>query len=115
MRRMVWFVSGVATGAATASYARRKVAAAADRMRPANLAHSATSAVRRGGRRLADAVHEGASATRRREDELRAERDGRLIRLRDHLADGDEVIVDGEVVEPGRVILLRRRTRSLPR
>jgi hypothetical protein len=108
MRRVVWFVGGVATGAAGAGYAKRRVAAAANRMRPSNIAQSATTALRRGGRRVVWAVHEGVTTGRRREDELRAERDGRLVRLGDHLSDGDEVLVDGEIVEPGRVILLRR-------
>jgi hypothetical protein len=115
MRRVVWFAGGVATGAAGAGYAKRKVAAAANRMRPANVAHSATAALRRSGHRFLGAVHEGMTAARRREDELRAERDGRLVRLRDHLGDGDEVLVDGEVVEPGRVILLRRPGRPTRR
>jgi hypothetical protein len=39
---------------------------------------------------------------------LRAERDGRLVRLRDHLHPEDQVLVDGQPVEVGRVILLRR-------
>ena len=115
IRRVVWFVGGVATGAAGAGYAKRKVISAANRMRPSNVAHSASTALRRGGRRVTGAVHEGVTAARRREDELRAERDGRLVRLRDHLADGDEVLVDGEIVEPGRVILMRRPDRSTRR
>jgi hypothetical protein len=81
-------------------------------MRPSNLAHSATGALRRGGQRVAGAMHEGVVAARRRETELKAERDGRLIRLRDHLGDGDEVLVDGEAVEPARVILMRRPERT---
>ena len=92
MRRVVWFVGGLATGAAGAGYAKRKVTTVANRMRPTTVAHSATA--------------------RRREDELRAERDGRLVRLGDHLVEGDEVLVDGEIVEPGRVILLRRPDHS---
>jgi hypothetical protein len=39
---------------------------------------------------------------------LRAERDGRLVRIGDHLHPGDEVLVDGTPVESGRVILMRR-------
>lgn len=108
MRRVMWFVSGVAAGAAGAGYAKRKVVSAADRLRPSNVARSASAAVRRGGRRAADAVREGVSAARRREHELRAERDGLLVHLQDHLGDGDEVRVDGETVEPGRVVLLRK-------
>ena len=115
MRRVVWFVGGVATGAAGVGYVKRKVTAAASRMRPSNVAQSATAAVRRRSQRVVGAVQEGMNAARRREDELKAERDGRLVRLRDHLADGDEVLVDGEIVEPGRVILLRRPDRSTRR
>lgn len=112
MRRVVWFASGVAAGVAGAGYAKRKVASAANRLRPSNVARSATGAARRGSRRAADAVREGVAAARRRENELRAERDGRLVRLRDHLGDGEEVLVDGETVEPGRVILMRKPERT---
>ena len=108
MRRLVWFAGGVAAGAAGAGYARRKVAETARRMAPANVAKGAVHGVRRSGRRVTDAVREGRSAAKLRERELRAERDGRLVRLHDHLGPGDEVLVDGEPVESGRVILLRR-------
>jgi hypothetical protein len=43
-----------------------------------------------------------------RERELRAELDGRLVRLDDHLRPGDEVLLDGQPVESARVILMRR-------
>ena len=64
--------------------------------------------MRRAGRRVADAVREGRQAAQVRERELRAERDGRLVRLGDHLRPGDEVLVDGEPRRVGRVILMRR-------
>jgi hypothetical protein len=112
MRRAVWFVGGVVTGAAGVGYAKRKVAAAADRMRPSNLAQSASAALRRRGQRVVGTVEEGMSPARRRENELQAERAGRLVRLRDHLAEGDQVLVDGKIVEPARVILMRRPDRS---
>lgn len=112
MRRAVWFVGGVVTGAAGVGYAKRKVVAAADRMRPSNLAQSASAALRRQGQRVVGGVQDGMSAARRRENELRAERAGRLVRLREHLAEGDQVLVDGKVVEPGRIILMRRPDRT---
>lgn len=112
MRRAVWFVGGVVTGAAGVGYAKRKVVAAADRMRPSNLAQSASSALRRQGQRFVVGVQDGMSAARRTENELKAERAGRLVRLRDHLAEGDQVLVDGKVVEPGRIILMRRPDRT---
>ena len=109
MRRTVWFVSGVAAGAAGTGYAKRKVAAAANKLRPSNVASTATGAVSRGVHRVADAVKEGVSAARRRERELKAERDGLLVRLSDHLTEGDQLLVDGEAVESGRVIVMRQR------
>jgi hypothetical protein len=108
MRRVVWFVGGVAAGAAGAGYAKRKAAEAARRLAPSNVARSAGNSVRRTGQRVADAVREGRQAARVRERELIAERDGRLVRLGDHLQPGDEVLVDGTPVESGRVILMRR-------
>ena len=86
MRRVVWFVGGVAAGAAGAGYAKRKVAATARKLAPANVARGAVGSVERVGRRVADAVREGRAAAQVRERELRAERDGRLVRLGDHLA-----------------------------
>lgn len=109
MRRAVWFVSGIAAGAAGTSYAKRKVTAAANKLRPSNVAHSATDAMGRGVHRVADAVKEGVTAGRRRERELKAERDGMVVRLSDHLTEGDELLVDGEAVESGRVIVMRQR------
>ena len=69
----------------------------------------AVKRMRRGVHRAADAAKEGVTAGRRRERELKAERDGLLVRLSDHLGDGDELLVDGELVESGRVILMRQR------
>lgn len=109
MKRTVWFVSGVAAGAAGAGYAKRKAAAAAARLAPANVARGASETARRTGRRVTEAVREGRRAAQARERELRAEREGRVVRFSDHLQPGDEVIVDGTPVESGRVILLRRK------
>ena len=109
MRRTVWFVGGVATGVAGAGYAKRKVVRAAQKLAPANVARGAVGNARRTGRRLADAVREGRQAARLRERELRAHRDGQVIRLRDHLQPGDEVLLDGTPVESGRIILMRQR------
>jgi hypothetical protein len=108
MRRVVWFAGGVAAGAVGAGYAKRKVGQAAHAMAPVNVARAAAGGVKRSGKRVADAVREGRLAAQVRERELRAERDGRLVRLGDHLRPGDEVLVDGQPVESGRVILMRR-------
>ena len=114
MRRTVWFVGGVAAGAAGAGYAKRKVTAAARKLAPANVAAGAVGRSSGPARRVADAVREGRAAAQVRERELRAERDGRLVRIGDHLHPGDEVLVDGEPVESGRVILMRRPDAADP-
>ena len=112
MKRVVWFAGGVATGAAGVGYAKRKLTGAARKMAPVNVARGTADGVRRSGRRVVDAVREGRSAAQVRERELRAQRDGRLVRLADHLHPGDEVLVDGTPVESARVILMRRRDPS---
>jgi hypothetical protein len=114
IKRATWFVGGVAAGAAGASYAKRKVTRTVKRtaatLAPANLARAAADRVRDQGRHIADAAREGRAAMRSREDELRARRDARVEPLDDHLAPGDQLLVDGRPVESGRVIVLRHRT-----
>ncbi len=114
MRRVVWFAGGVATGAASAGYAKRKVTGAARRLAPTSVARSTVGSVRRSGERVIDAVREGRRAAKVRERELIAQRDGRLVRLADHLHPEDEVLLDGEPVDSGRVILMRRRDDAGP-
>jgi len=114
MKRAVWFAGGLATGVAGAGYAKRKVTGTARRVAPGNVARNTVDGVKRSGRRVVDAVREGRSAAQVRERELRAQRDGRLVRLADHLQPGDEVLVDGTPVESARVILMRRRDTPRP-
>ena len=109
MGRAVWFVGGVAAGATGAGYLKRKVRTAANKLRPSNVVHSASSVVGREVHRVTDAVREGVTAARRRERELKAERDGLLVDVTDQLGEGDELLVDGEAVESGRVIVMRQR------
>lgn len=112
MKRTVWFVTGVATGAAGAGYTKRKVAAAAHRLAPVNVAKGALGGAKRTASRVAEAVREGRQAAHVRERELKAVRDGRVIRLDEHLQPGDELLVDGAPVETGRVILMRGAEKS---
>lgn len=107
MKRLTWFVGGVAAGAAGASYARRKVRSKAAELAPVQLASRAGDRARDTGRRVADAVREGRDAMRAREAELRARLDGRALPLDAALREGDVVHVDGRPVEPGQVIVLR--------
>ena len=108
MKRVTWFVSGVAAGAAGAGYAKRKVKQTAASLTPVNVARHAASAVRDRGRHLADAVREGKSAMHAREDELRARRDERIDTLDERLEPGEQILVDGQPVDTGRVIVLKQ-------
>jgi hypothetical protein len=108
MKRVTWFVAGVAAGAAGAGYATRRIKRTAAHLAPANVARHAAGAVRAGGRTVVDAVRDGRVAMRDREDELRARRDGRLTSLDEHLGPDDRLLVDGRPVEPERVVVLRR-------
>ena len=109
MKRLTWFVGGVAAGAAGASYAKRKVRLVAAQLAPVQVARGAAGRVRARGRVVADAVREGRGAMRDREDELRARRDGRIDTLDGHLGPDDQLLVDGRPVESGRVIVLRAK------
>ncbi len=113
MRRAAWFVGGVAAGAAGAGYAKRRSARAANKLAPTNVANSATSALEPGLHRVIDAVQGGrVTAARRREHELQGRARRHLVRLGDHLADGDQLLVDGEAGRVGRVIVMRQRDRK---
>jgi hypothetical protein len=108
MRRVTWFVGGVAAGAAGASYAKRKVQRTAAQLAPARVARGAVDRLGQRTRNVVDAVREGREAMQHREDELKARRDGRVDTLDAHVGPDDQLLVDGRPVEPGRVIVLRR-------
>ncbi|MEJ7800289.1 MAG: hypothetical protein WKF60_07205 [Ilumatobacter sp.] len=109
MKRITWFVTGIAAGAAGTNYASRKVKQTAAQLAPANVARGAARTVRQSARRLADAASEGRSAMRDREDELKARRDARLQSIDDQLEPGDQLLVDGRPVDSGRVIVLKQK------
>ena len=107
MRRVTWFVGGVVAGAATAGYAKRQVRRTATVLAPSNVARKAAGGVRVRVVRVRDAVHEGVDAMRGKEAELLAKRDGRVEVLDTGLGPGDRVLVEGRLVEPGQVVILR--------
>ena len=109
MKRITWFVTGVAAGAAGTGYAKRKVRETAQQLAPANVAKSAASKVRGSGRHVVDAVREGRAAMRAREDQLRARRDSRVEPLDARLEPDEQVMVDGRPVDSGRVIVLKQK------
>jgi hypothetical protein len=109
MKRVTWFVGGMAAGAAGAGYAKRKVKHTAAQLAPANLARGAVDRVKAQAHSIAGAVREGRDAMHAREDELKARRDARVATLDEHLEPGDQLLVDGRPVESGRVIVLKQR------
>jgi hypothetical protein len=105
MKRLTWFVGGALAGAAGAGAAKRKVRQAATVLSPVHLGP-------RAAHRVGDAVRVGRRAMRAREAELRARVAGVApVTLADELHPGDTVLVDGEPVEHGQVIVLRQVQR----
>ena len=51
-------------------------------------------------------------AMRAREDELKARRDARVETLDDRLEPGDQLLVDGQPVDVGRVIVLKPKQKQ---
>jgi hypothetical protein len=109
MKRITWFVGGVAAGAAGANYAAKKVKRTAAQLAPSNVARGAASQVKRRGRQVVEAVREGRAAMHDREDELRARRDARVETLDGRLEPGDQLLVDGRPIDTGRVIVLKQK------
>lgn len=109
MKRITWFVTGVAAGATSAGYATKKIKRTAAQLAPVNVAKGAAGRAKQGGQRVVAAVKEGRQAMRVREDELKARRDARVETLDDHLEPGDQLLVDGQPVDSGRVIVLKQR------
>jgi hypothetical protein len=109
MKRVTWFVTGLAAGAAGVGYAKKKVKETATHLAPVNVAKSAGRRVKNRGRNVVDAVREGRSAMRDREDELKARRDSRVEAIDSHLDPGDQLLVDGRPVDSGRVIVLKQK------
>lgn len=114
MRRVTWFMGGIAAGAVGANYATRKVKQTASQLAPANVARGAAGRVKQGGRHVIEAVREGRSAMHAREDELKARRDARAEPIDDRLEPGDQLLVDGQPVDAGRVIVLKQKSKPSP-
>lgn len=109
IRRVTWFVGGVAAGVAGAGYAKRKVKATASALAPSNIAKRTVNKVRNQGRTVVDAVREGRAAMNAREDELKVRRDARVEPLDSRLEPGEQLMVDGRPVDAGRVIVLKQK------
>jgi hypothetical protein len=76
-KRVIWMGSGMAVGAGSAFWAKRKVRATVERYLPDEVARRAGEQARSIGRSVRDAATEGRLAMRQREAELRAELESR--------------------------------------
>jgi hypothetical protein len=109
MKRLTWFVTGAAAGVAGAGYATKKVKQTAAQLAPSNVAKSAVGKAKEGSRHLVEAVKEGRDAMRAREDELKLRRDAKIEPVESRLEAGEQLLVDGQPVDSGRVIVLKQR------
>ena len=113
IKRVMWFISGAIAGIGGALFAGKKVRRTLTGLGPVKVINRATNSTRSRFSSLSDAWSTGKEAMHDKENELKARRDGRAETLASHshldpLQPGDEVLVDGERVEPGRVIVLRQ-------
>lgn len=107
MKRLTWFVGGVAAGATGVNYAKKKVKEKAAQVSPGGVARSAAGRAKSTASTVVDALREGREAMGQHEDELKAKRDGRLVSLDEHVGPRDQVFVDGVEVDSGSVIVMR--------
>jgi hypothetical protein len=112
IKRLIWFVSGVVAGISGVLYAGKRVKRSVTSFTPIKVAQRATQTTRSRLNSVADAFREGRDAMRDKEFEMKAKRDGRVESFDQQgslrpLQPGDELLVDGQRIEPGRVIVLR--------
>ncbi|MCU1359476.1 MAG: hypothetical protein JWN99_765 [Ilumatobacteraceae bacterium] len=108
MKRVSWFLGGMAAGVVGVTAGKRKVKSVASDLTPVRVAKRATGSVRDRGQRVTDALREGRMAMVAKERELRARLDGRATTVADEIDDVETVLVDGRPVEAGQVIVLRQ-------
>ena len=114
MKRVTWFIGGVAAGAAGVGYAKKKVRSTAAQLAPARVAQGAVTKVRSTVGHAVDAVREGRHAMRAKQAEMTARNEGRAASLAEVLGPGDQVQVDGVPVDAAQVMVLRDPDRMAP-
>ncbi|MFM8648381.1 MAG: hypothetical protein ACKODY_01215 [Actinomycetota bacterium] len=118
IKRFVWFVGGTIAGVTGTLVAGRRVKRRVRTLAPVRVVQETTSSLRRRVADLGEAIVEGRQVMQAREAELRARVDGRVSSLSDvdrPISDRDALLVDGEPVEPGRVVVLRDVNEERPR
>lgn len=113
MKRIAWFISGAVAGISGVLFAGKKVRRRVTGFTPVKIVNRVAASTRTKWSSFSEAWNDGKQAMHDKEHELRALRDGRVDSLENFshlepLQPGDEVLVDGERIEPGRVIVLRQ-------
>ncbi len=78
-KRVIWMGTGMAVGAGSALWAKRRVVRTVERYMPDKVARRAGVSARAVGQNVRDAATVGRSAMREREAELRAQVDARTV------------------------------------
>lgn len=78
-KRIIWMGTGMAVGAGSAFWAKRKVERTVERYLPEQVADRAAATARDLGRTVRAAATEGREEMRRREDELKAQVEARTF------------------------------------
>lgn len=110
IKRFVWFVGGTIAGVTGTLVAGRRVKRRVRTLAPVRVVQDTTTRLRHKVADLGEAIDEGRQAMQAREAELRARVDGRVSALSEvdrPISERDALLVDGEPVEPGRVVVLR--------
>ena len=122
IKRFIWFIGGTLAGVAGTVVAGRRVKRRVRTLAPVRIAQDTSSRLRGRIDDLGRAVDEGRQAMHVRERELRARIEGRsstLSELEGPVTDADALLVDGQPIEPGRVVVLHdvadQRHRRRPR
>ena len=123
IKRLIWFVSGVVAGISGVLFAGKRVKRSVTSFTPIKVAQRVTQTTRSRLNSVGDAFREGRDAMRDKEFEMKAKRDGRVESFDQQgsirpLQPGDELLIDGKRIEPGRVIVLREdmpRGRTKPK
>lgn len=110
IKRLMWFTSGVAAGAGAVVLLGKRIRRRVASMTPVRVAERGIRRVRAIGDSVRDAVSEGATAMRQREQELRARLDGRdRPEGRDPSEDRSKVIVLHDAQRTGSARTSTRR------
>lgn len=117
IKRLIWFVSGVVAGISGILFAGKRVKRSVTTLTPIKVAQRVTQTTRSRLNSVGDAFREGRDAMRDKEFEMKAKRDGRVESFDQQgsirpLQQGDELLVDGQRIEPSRVIVLREEMRQ---